>query len=929
MMDNIKNYNTILKDKKVSELFLGTLAVNWEFAKIGYKAICTEALPLTFLEKMVCGVTNLDGKVYLNDLARIMGFNIENDVQNLKFQDYGETEILMETLRTLKQFGVITTPDDSFSYIEMTDIGREYYAKGRKFKQGEKKGFTMYFDFTAGEHGMARKLFSKVTIDGGFTPEENQEIPYADESFVKQYAESQVPQYYSEKTGNSFTDMSVSSCEFLYKKVTFGVIYDSFTETYRFEVVDNGGIDNDYLSEYVNAEKNISRYLDLFLSMQPSTTTSKRDSQIEFEEAITKVQSEAEYAIFNENPQKALELVSDFSKAPKYMEKQNLFNFIMSKKKEGDIKEVFISLPAMTKDAEAEIRSIAEDTLIMLSCGNLNNFDSNFGENVLVLNGDDNSDTVLVLDDSVYRCEDLVFSIGNSNFTVGFLGKQEEDSAEVLENVRELFAKKFIPHALDKYEEMLQNKEADDIIQRIAELNEVDNLIHFTDSYIVSTGNDARLSELRARRDTQQMELVQQYSYNMLEELDALRANTIIEEIVTLDAMEKAQNSFAEFKRKLIPEQNRTNEKGWGNSGDTLVLNEAINLYESLLNNREAYLRQELLPKSYIIDTNVFVYYPEIMDYIGKEDRIILSGKVLEELDKLKVTLEGKDKRNVKKAIKEINYKIRMKSSSVFFEHADTKLLPEDFDKTNPDNMILSVALKYVDRNPFMVTNDVNFQNRAASMGIPFKGLAELLPEDVFKTIDLTGSDKKKESVQMTEKASTAMNDEKPMPKALLKIIKRAYKACKEKYDEILLAQLVGEIKAMQPEFAPNKYGFSKFKDLCKAYPSEIELYENSNHALCMKLIESDADVANFSSAQSSNIKDVSSLSEEHLEMLKELLLKMIDEEDASAPVSDGEIRKAFIKATGVSIKLKPVKQLRESLNIPTDKQRKEKFTNI
>lgn len=50
-MNNIKGYNTIAKNKKVSELFLGTLEVYWDFAKIGYIAVCTEALPLTFMEK--------------------------------------------------------------------------------------------------------------------------------------------------------------------------------------------------------------------------------------------------------------------------------------------------------------------------------------------------------------------------------------------------------------------------------------------------------------------------------------------------------------------------------------------------------------------------------------------------------------------------------------------------------------------------------------------------------------------------------------------------------------------------------------------------------------------------------------------------------------------------------------------------------------
>ncbi len=55
---------------------------------------------------------------------------------------------------------MITTFDDSFSYIELTEIGKEYYAKGRKFKSGETKGFTMYFDLTAGNHSNAKTLFS-------------------------------------------------------------------------------------------------------------------------------------------------------------------------------------------------------------------------------------------------------------------------------------------------------------------------------------------------------------------------------------------------------------------------------------------------------------------------------------------------------------------------------------------------------------------------------------------------------------------------------------------------------------------------------------------------------------------------------------------------------------------------------------------------
>ena len=927
-MNNIQAYNTIAKSKKVSELFLGTIDVNWDFAKIGYTAVCTEALPLTFMEKMVCGIANLDGKVNLGDLAHIMGLNIENDVQNLKFQDLGETEILMETLRTLKQFGVIATPDDSFSYVELTEIGKEYYAKGRKFKQGETKGFTMYFDLTAGKHAEAKTLFSKLTVDGSREQPEASEIPFAEESFVKQYAESQIPQYYSEKTGNSFTDMSVTSSEFLYKKVVLGVIYDSSTETYRFEIIDNGGIDTDYITDHVNLEENYKHYLDLFLAAQPMTSESKDDTQIKFEEEVAKVQGDAEYAIFNEKPEMALQLVANFAKAPEYMEMQNIFNFIKSTPKADSIKDVFISLPELSQEAETEIRALSKDanTRIMLSCGDVEDFDSRFGDNVFALNGEVNSDVLLMMDDVTYRCENLVFSINDINFSVEFLHKQEGNCEEEIDQIRELYATRFIPDALNKYEELLQEAEEEDILNRISELNGADELIKFADSYVVTTGNNERLVNLRARRDEQLLELVQKYSTNLLEELDNLRANTPLEDIKTLDAMEKAQTSFSNLKDKLIPEQSRENENGWGRSGVVLALNDSISSFEAQLNNREAYLRQELLPKSYVVDTNVFVHYPEIMDYIGKDDRTILSLKVLEELDKLKVTLDGKDKRNVKKAIKEINYKIRMKSKTFRMESADTRLLPEEFDKTNSDNLILSVALKYRDRNPFLITNDINFQNRAASMGIPFKGLADLLPEDVYKTIDFTKPEKKKELEPKKVQNNGSRNEDATMPKSLAKMMKKAYKACIEESDEVLVAKFVGEIKAIKPDFKPNTFGYSKFKDLCAAYPSEIELYENSNNALCIRLIDSDSEERGNS--QSGNLKDIESLNDEQQNMLKDLLVKMIDEEDSASPTSDGEIRKAFIQMSGVHIKLKPVKQLRESLGIPSAKQRKSNFTN-
>ena len=109
----------------------------------------------------------------------------------------------------------------------------------------------------------------------------------------------------------------------------------------------------------------------------------------------------------------------------------------------------------------------------------------------------------------------------------------------------------------------------------------------------------------------------------------------------------------------------------------------------------------------YIIDTNVFVNCPDIISRIDKEYPVILSAKVADELDKMKIKLDEQGKMNAEKALRILNGD---PGHEVIYEFADTSLLPDDFDKRSPDNMILSVALKYKDENPIMLTSDNGLQ---------------------------------------------------------------------------------------------------------------------------------------------------------------------------------------------------------------------------
>lgn len=129
----------------------------------------------------------------------------------------------------------------------------------------------------------------------------------------------------------------------------------------------------------------------------------------------------------------------------------------------------------------------------------------------------------------------------------------------------------------------------------------------------------------------------------------------------------------------------------------------------------------------YIIDTNVFVDCPDIISKIDKQYQIVLSAKVIDELDYLKISLTEEQKKNVQKALKQINDIIDRRN--IKMDTADLSLLPNDFNKKSPDNFILSVALRYKNENPIMLTSDNGLQIKAKGLGITTITLKEFLKQ--------------------------------------------------------------------------------------------------------------------------------------------------------------------------------------------------------
>lgn len=129
----------------------------------------------------------------------------------------------------------------------------------------------------------------------------------------------------------------------------------------------------------------------------------------------------------------------------------------------------------------------------------------------------------------------------------------------------------------------------------------------------------------------------------------------------------------------------------------------------------------------YIIDTNVFVDCPEIISKIDTKYSIVLSAKVIDELDYLKISLSEDQKKNVQKALRLINESIDKRG--IKMETADLTLLPNDFNKKSPDNFILSVALKFKGENPIMLTSDNGLQIKSKGLNISTLSLKDFLKQ--------------------------------------------------------------------------------------------------------------------------------------------------------------------------------------------------------
>ncbi|HIP33637.1 MAG TPA: hypothetical protein EYG89_02645, partial [Bacteroidia bacterium] len=304
---------------------------------------------------------------------------------------------------------------------------------------------------------------------------------------------------------------------------------------------------------------------------------------------------------------------------------------------------------------------------------------------------------------SIYKKETFPLEINDKSINYQFVKKHSNvDVKEHIDNFRLNFANDYIENLSNKIDTFFSKKTNDLSSVKIEGVENIDYKIrpfyNLSEYKTITTEIKENKNYLIQAIKNARKEKIQSFTKSIFEELYDLDLSNERKFDIIKAKIKKEKEKFEEFEFEYF-----------------LELEKKLSLKEKEF---------ELIKKrkSIIIDTNILIEEPKIIDLIGPLQNIIFSGKVIDELDGLKNRRETKEK--AQEAIREIRK--YQKNKNVSFNTSKVDNLPDDFNKKSPDNMILSVALQYKKKNPILLTNDKGLQIKAEMLEIPAKTINEL-----------------------------------------------------------------------------------------------------------------------------------------------------------------------------------------------------------
>lgn len=356
---DIDIYGALYQQKSITEKFLGDVSFGWHYSLVSYNADCTEGYPFDLFDKVIVGILQVDKELNIAQIGEILGMNVVHDPANQRYKDEAEFDILRGAIDRLVDFKMIETGDIYYNSCRVTDIGREYAAKGRKFKFVGNKEFAVYYDNTSGNNNQAKELFSKFNISGQYVT--RPEV-YQNEIQLKEICIVQQPEIYNLEKGNSFTNARVNRYKSFHYELPLHVALYYNLETREIRLVAYEPTANreiEYFSHWLN-ENQKQEILDRYFNGIDISETDGKIPDV-YSAGIIALNKEFQERII-ENAEDALKIARRANEESEYIDAQyfwrNVDNFI-----DAGATELYLFIPRPTANFLEVVEQLAKSVL--------------------------------------------------------------------------------------------------------------------------------------------------------------------------------------------------------------------------------------------------------------------------------------------------------------------------------------------------------------------------------------------------------------------------------------------------------------------------------------------------------------------------------------------------------------------------------------
>lgn len=704
---DIEIYKQIKPTKGMTEIYLGHVVFPWHYALADYSVDRTEGIPFDVFEKVICKLLELDGNMTIVQLGNVLGMNIEDNASAGKYRDLAEYEILSEKLQQLIDFRLVQISNGSYS---LTKTGEESVSVGRKFRTLSDYDFPLFYDLTGGQHHLARLAFMDAArIESKTTTPYN----FIDEDGIKSFSNEQIPGIYCPEEGNLFSNLTLNNVLEYETPVNFGVIYDFLKKEYRL-VCYNPMRQSDIYTEAIKLDESLKdKILCSFLKNQVESqiTTSKLQSQFEDNAIVT--QRHIEYKKYLEQDT-SLDRTA-YQESEEMVVPEEFWNDIESLTLTSKPKKVCFCVDLLNLEIIKSIKRMAgknSDTKFFLSYGQKDKEVNTIESDNLYLCQiplDNNSVMCTIDDKAMFNVGKYVYSYLDHFYQRDVVTRV--DSEIDSKGIFNLFVRTWVPNYLSVFRKSITDELSGE--NGISQLASIDEKLDGFMPYIAELNLTEIYNETISFRNQRMKDLKVAHEKTLKNELLKLMGETIIDNIKNL-------NEVKSLEEKLFSIEKRSYE-------DYTELREMLKELNATLHERESFIRDILLAKTYIIDTNIFIDDPDILSKIKMPNKAVICAKVTDELDKFKIrTKEESDIHDkASKALKNINNALKKNKGTIVKAFADIRFLPADFTDHSADNRILCVALMYKEKNPYLLTSDNGLQVKAQICDIPTKSIEE------------------------------------------------------------------------------------------------------------------------------------------------------------------------------------------------------------